>query len=330
MKHYTLKIKPISPFMTSIESDTLFGHMCWAMEYLGIFNNEKKLSSFLDLFDKAEPPLIISNAFPDGHLPFPLLPLLSIDEKSKLEAEFLKKPKTDKPGFIRWLKRLSRQKTISVETFLRFRQSFSKYDLYLAALKGEAPEYPEEFQVVEVNHNAINRITNEVIEGKFFSRKTTFYREGAVLSVYLKTGFFTGAELNAIFGFIAINGFGGDKTTGHGRFEFELTEGLPFQEMDDFNAYLLLSNTHPSVLKRGEVYYSARTKFGKVGGEYSMNARFSPLKNPLILLEPGAVVKTGEPVDYFGENFDDVHPQLPGIRHYGIGFPVKMRLKDEI
>jgi CRISPR-associated protein Csm4 len=340
MKNYTIKITPLSPFLTPVESDTLFGHICWAMEYLGGFGESKDLPSFLSQFDR-EPPLIMSGAFPAGFLPFPFLPPFTHEEKSDLEEKFKDKGKGDSFDFIQWLKTLSRQNYIAVETFKRYRHGFSKYDLYAAVLEGELSEFRfskpdrslspgDESQTVEVYHNAINRISGTVQEGMLFSTDVTFYKKDAALDVYLKTGYFTAEELKEIFGFIGMNGFGADKSTGSGRFEFELKESHSFDDIEDFNSFLLLSNTHPGVLQEHSSYYTTQTKFGKLGGVYSTTSRYSPFKNPVILLNPGSVILSRDSSEYFGENFSAMHPQLPEVRHYGIGYPVKMRLKNEV
>jgi CRISPR-associated protein Csm4 len=332
---YTLKIKPVSPFLTPLESDTIFGHICWAMEYLGGFNGSKNLSAFLEEFDNQNPPLIMSNAFPGTNLPFPLLPPFSDQEKEALEKKFLDKyPAADRFDFIQWLKVLARQPYIALDVFNRFQGNFSKYDLYMAILEeGETitvtPAYTGD-RTVEIYHNAINRLTGKVIEGQLFSTEATFYPADVILQVYLKTWYFTDEELKEIFGFIGRNGYGADKSTGSGRFEFELAEGVPFVDIEGCNAYLLLSNTHPVVLQGHTAYYTTLTKFGKLGGVYSTTAKYSPYKNPVLLLKPGSVVLSSQPVEFFGENFSGVHPQLEQVRHYGIGYPVKMRLKNEV
>ncbi len=348
---FTLKIKPVSPFLTPLESDTLFGHICWAMAYLEGFSGSKNLNAFLVEFDTQNPPLIMSNAFPGGYLPFPLLPPFTQPEKAALEKRFLEKNRgADRFDFIQWLKVLSRQTYIGLEIFNRYQGAFSKYDLYMALLadeelnkqflKGSGALQPDETiketpstlggRTVEIYHNAINRLTGKVIEGKLFSTEATFYPEDVTLHVYLKTGYFTGEELKEIIGYIAMNGYGADKSIGSGRFKFELEEGVPFGEIKEFNAYLLLSNTHPGVLQDHSAYYTTQTKFGKLGGAYSTTSKYSPFKNPVILLKPGSVVKSTEPAEFFGENFSAVHPQLDQVRHYGIGYPVKMRLKNEV
>lgn len=349
MKHYTIKIKPLAPFLTPMQSDTIFGHICWAMVYLRIFNGDKSLAAFLDRFTQSEPPLVISNAFPDGYLPFPILPVSARDkqksikklftEKISKEGKDVEKNKEVNLAYEQWKKRMARQKYIAIETFMQYRNSFDFYQLYSDVLAGHLREYrfsqnsdsvskESESETIEVHHNAINRLTNQVIEGRFFSRATTFYRPGVTFVVYLKTDYFSKEELEAIFSFIGQSGFGGDKTTGYGQFSYQLEEGITFLEgepVEGFNAYMLLSNTHPSVLQGHEVYYSMCTKFGRVGGLYSMDAGISHLKNPVILLEPGSVVITNQVYEYFGENYQGIHPQLPQLRHYGIGFPVQVR-----
>lgn len=344
MKSYTLKIEPISPFLTPLESDTLFGHICWALEYLGGFTGSKNLINFLDEFNKQNPPFIMTNAFPAGYLPFPLLPPFTNEEKLDLRDRYIEKGKGDEFGFIQWLKELSRQKYIALDTFSQYRRDFSKYDLYAAVLEGTLSGYrfsksnqdaaaevqEEDSKTVEVYHNAINRITGTVKEGQLFSKNSTFYKQDVTFHVYLKTGYFTLEELKKIFEYISLNGFGADKSTGSGRFEFELEPGVPFNDIEDFNAYLLLSNTHPHILQHHSSYYTTQTKFGKLGGTFSTNSKYSPFKNPVILLNPGSVILSQEPAVFFGENFNEVHPQLSQIRHYGIGYPVKMRLKNEL
>lgn len=356
MKHYTVTIKPLSPFVTPLDSDTLFGHICWAMSYLPEFRNEKSLETLLRGFAQTDGfPLVLSSALPRHYLPFPLLPPLDACEKTTLNYIFIHRPRPHKKDgslshahneldFIQWLKQLSKQRYISLETFREKRDNFSKFQIYHDVLEEklsmngfspvkDAPS-PEAFVGEEMKHNAINRITGQVIEGHFFSRKTVFYPPDARLVVYLKTSFFTPPELETLFRFIGQNGFGGDKSTGCGRFEAVIDEGTPFDapgaDNDGRNAHLLLSMTHPSVLKQYEtVYYRLRTKFGKVGGYAPQDRQISPFKNPTPLLEPGAVIFTAHQPDYFGELFDHVHPQWGSLRHYGVAFPVSLKVDGE-
>ena len=47
-KNYTIEICLKSPIVTSFQSDTIFGHICWAIRFLC----ENKLRKFLETYDK--------------------------------------------------------------------------------------------------------------------------------------------------------------------------------------------------------------------------------------------------------------------------------------
>ena len=56
---------------SAIQSDTLTGHLlCFAGELEG----EKALEGLISQFIEGDPPFILSSAFPEGHLPFPVVP----------------------------------------------------------------------------------------------------------------------------------------------------------------------------------------------------------------------------------------------------------------
>ncbi len=69
-KNYIIKIKKITPILTEFQSDTVFGHLSWAVKYL--YGNNK-LSDFLNASKTSEPPFICSSAFPQDYLPYPVL-----------------------------------------------------------------------------------------------------------------------------------------------------------------------------------------------------------------------------------------------------------------
>ncbi len=68
MKTYKAKIKLHSPLATRVMGDTLFGCVCWGIRYNA---DEGELTSFLNQFESN--PFIISDGFPEGALPRPLL-----------------------------------------------------------------------------------------------------------------------------------------------------------------------------------------------------------------------------------------------------------------
>ncbi len=83
MKTYRLTLAPRSSFVTPLQSDTLFGHLCWAMRNR---DGPERLTGFLDDFRGNSPPLLIYDALPEGRLPAPLLPPMSRQEVRNLLA----------------------------------------------------------------------------------------------------------------------------------------------------------------------------------------------------------------------------------------------------
>ncbi len=64
MASYKITWKPLSGFSTPLDSDTIFGHFCWALNYL-YEDEQKKLEEMLAELEK-RPALIFSSAFPAG------------------------------------------------------------------------------------------------------------------------------------------------------------------------------------------------------------------------------------------------------------------------
>lgn len=86
MKAYRLNITPRSPLGSPLQTDTLFGHLCWALRYT---QGEPRLRDFLHAFDDIPPPLVLSNGFPEDFLPRPVFPA-----RARMPDE--RTPKTDR------------------------------------------------------------------------------------------------------------------------------------------------------------------------------------------------------------------------------------------
>jgi len=71
MKLLRYSLVPRSPLGSSLQSDTLAGHLlCFVRERDG----EEALKNLISQFLEGDPPFILSSAFPKGNLPFPALP----------------------------------------------------------------------------------------------------------------------------------------------------------------------------------------------------------------------------------------------------------------
>ena len=324
MARYRLIIKPTSSFQTPLHSDTLFGHICWALRYL---KGEDELLKFLKSFNDDNSPLILSDGFPKDYLPMPVLRPLSLDEEKELQQKY-----RTKLEFAREMKMLKKVSYIQVSAMEMLKNELSYYNLYTKHLLGEIllenPRGTEDkpfSKTDEVWHNAKNRLTDRVIEGKLFAKQDTFYGEGAELNVYIEDTYFERKILCEIFNFISKSGYGADKSVGRGAFEYDLLDGWDLPETENPNAFMTLSHYHPKEGDFKEGFYDTATKFGKIGGHWASGIDGGPHKMPLLMLNPGSVFFPDTRKPFYGSLIPNVHKQQ-GVVHYGIALPLKVRI----
>ncbi|MGC8764836.1 MAG: type III-A CRISPR-associated RAMP protein Csm4 [Brevinematia bacterium] len=154
MKTFIVKLIIRSPLATPLQADTLFGHICWGIVYN---KGEKELEDFLNSYDK-NPPLILSNAFPVGLLPKPVLKPAMPQSADSIEGELRK---------IKIVKKLKKIKYLPKSYFLdnNFRFSEENLQQHLSELEN----CNKFFRIEERMHNIVNRITGTTKEDGLFS-----------------------------------------------------------------------------------------------------------------------------------------------------------------
>jgi len=92
MREAKLTLRPVSPFLSPLQSDTLWGQVAWAIAYAeGVTEETDACQRFTGRYGKAgDPPLVVSDAFPAGALPMPVLWPLSRAEREWLAVQFYK------------------------------------------------------------------------------------------------------------------------------------------------------------------------------------------------------------------------------------------------
>lgn len=242
--YYTIELKPQSPLITPLQSDTIFGHICWAVRYLR-WEQEDRLSNFLKNYEELEhPPLLVSNGFPKGFLPKPVLVPVKqkiIDElyglEDRINSSF--KIKTIKGADIIPKSRFSDLQKERITPESLFRKTKDCYE--------EIEEQNDKSHSVIAQHNTIDRMKGRVKDGGLYSQEETFFDEAhGAYEVYLKTNYFATEDLKRIFTFISEGGFGRDKSTGKGHFSFNLCNGMDLPESSSPNAFMTLSSYIPT------------------------------------------------------------------------------------
>lgn len=324
MAKYKLIITPCAPFQTPLHSDTLFGHVCWALRYL---KGENELLKFLISFDENNASLILSSGFPKDFLPMPVLRPLSIEEENELWQEYKKGSQT-RLDFTREMKMFKKLSYIEITAIEMLKNNLSYYHLYTKHLHGEILLEKKNIlktEQVEVWHNSKNRLTDRVVEGKLFAKEDTFYKEDMKLCVFIEDNYFERKVLNEIFDFIALGGYGADKSVGRGAFIYELVEGWDLPESNNPTAFMTLSHYHPKPEDFHNGFYDISTKFGKIGGHWAARVDGGPYKMPVLMLNPGSIFITNNQKSFYGRLIPDVHKQKDVV-HYGIALPLKVRI----
>lgn len=316
---YRVRFRLASPLATPLHSGTLFGTLCWAWRYL---YGEQDLARWL--CSLPESPFLLSDGFPAGFVP---RPLLKPAPPRRLSLEQLQ-----------YYKRVRKVRLIPREMFLKLRKGMDEATLSdeIAAWLSREEESrrrrtPNELEKlgreirVRLAHNRIDRITGRTPEagGLFFTEELWTTGLAQYHDLYVRTDL-PAEKLRELFHCVGRWGYGKDATWGRGRFDgFEIEQEKNL--VLDLSLPRAMSLSHGSLTEgMSNPRYQLETHYGRVGGVYSSTE--SPFKFPLILLRPGATFDSGP--GPFGELLDHVHPTKPWVRQNAWHFAVSFREAD--
>lgn len=303
MADYRVRLKLTSPLATPLHSGTLFGQLCWVMRYQ---DGEQALTRWLK--QQAKQPLLLSDAFPAGFLPRPLLAPAERAEQGKNEdrLQFIAK--------LQMLKRLRKRAWIAVADYLALREAMNESRL-LEQLQHVNPPSGETRNVRQA-HNTINRHTGATPDsgGLYFMVETWHDPLAAELDVYVR-GDMDAATLQGWFDELGESGFGRDANLGRGLFKAQVDAGD--SRLFDYNGNRLLSLSHGVFsANMAACRYKLHTHYGKLGGLFAGGAR-SPFKYPLTLTQPGMTFSPKDDGPY-GQWLAGVHPHHPEIGQHAL------------
>jgi len=332
MKTYKLTIRPLTSFRTPLQSDTIFGHLVWALRYT---EGESALVDFLDRYRVGEPPLIVSAGFPEGTLPVPMLS--SVLEAPQDEESEGSSSLADQVVGAMLHKALEDDRYLPLPQWRKLAQNVSAQSLIeqldsawarLRELKKEERKHP-------VTRTAVDRITGSAREGRLFVSDETFYIPGRKFDIWHKLEESDGELLGRLadwWRWVERNGFGKRKSIGHGAFRIvgrglvEVSAELPHVESP--NGFVTLSAWVPRRGDPTDVTYRTRVKRGKLAEALALP---SPWKKPLLMLEPGAVARLrGEQSvrEWYGGLVEGVHWVEDSTVQCGYAFPIGVNLLE--
>jgi len=260
MQDYRIKLELLSPVGTPWHSDTVFGHLCWQVAFGAL---DIGVDEFLAPFRNGQPPFVLSDGFPAGYLPRPLLPYtpLDVDEVDQYEA----------------VKKGIKAPYVTVEDFRAACQG--------KKIVGKPLESP--WNPILTPHASPDRIsfsTGE--EGGYFETEADILTHKEGLDIYIRSRPEWVEKVGHLLEQLSRFGYGRDKSIGLGAFRVkDITREDIFPLFPEANGFINLSSMAPAKDDPTDARYRWRTKFGKLGEGVNPN----PFKRPLLQMEPGAV-----------------------------------------
>lgn len=345
-KILSLTLKPKSGWVTPLQADTIFGHLCWKIKQE---EGKDKLEGFLG--EMAEKPFfVISNVFPQEYIPRPRLEEEFKKEKDGNKEEMAKEFDSikDFQKNIKWIK-IEELKNFSESAF-----NDAVRDKIMADVKKE--KIPQSFSRDREIKTTISRFTSTTLEEQGPYSLPYYYLSEKKQGEGEKAGGKQQDKENALWLLMKVfdedkiseykikkylelvfkEGYGKRKSIGKGVFEIikndkgeEDWQNIKIPENQNQPKYLLLlSNFVPNKDDPTNGLYEIFVKYGKLGEEKSIAGSGNFYKKPLIMLKEGATFKIDSPnynyKEYLGRmlkgkeiSFDDE------IYHYGYGFSLR-------
>lgn len=329
---YKVIIEPQSSFVTPLHSDTIFGHLAWAVAYSG---REDVLKKFLEDF-KNNPPFILSSGFPEGKLPIPILRPLTKEEK-KIIAKDVSKSLIEIEDELKEIKELT---YIPVDALNGLIEDLSNVVLTRYLLKNKNVLFKEEYNQMKeemVMRTAVNRTTGSALEAQLYNCSEDFYAPGVKLNIWIR--FFSHDYIDKVekwFHYLESYGYGADLSTGAGQFKiaaFSEEDGsLP--EASTPNAFITISNFSPKATDPVDGYYNYIVKRGKLGGLWSVvgldgSSKPNVWKNPVVMFTPGSVFKFDDEMKrFYGRMVENIYQPNANIIQYALAFPLGVKLRE--
>ncbi|MGR3318003.1 MAG: hypothetical protein ACUZ8O_05935 [Candidatus Anammoxibacter sp.] len=179
---YTIALKLQSPIVTRFQSDTLFGHICWAIKYLK-WDKQDKLAEFLGLFDEEQqPPLIISNGYPKDSLPKPVIPPVT---QKELDGIVGKENRIEKSFIVKSIKNLETISKDKLKTLVKAKMTPAKLFEIIYRNYTDIDKLKRKEKTMVVQHNTVDRFDNKVKKGLYAQNEIFFDESGNEFEIYI-------------------------------------------------------------------------------------------------------------------------------------------------
>ncbi len=316
MNTYLVTLTLRSGLGTPMAGDTLWGHIAWAVRYT---SGEAALKQWLGRYDDGSPPLVLSDPFPAGFLPRPLIPPPARQDREPSLSELDSRRQSLKR---QWVPR---------DRWDALCKSVSSPELE-RALDRDAPRA----HTATVLHAAINRLSGGTAQedgGTLFALEQSYFpSEGRRFEVWAVSTE-TPETLRSLFDAALSGGYGRDGASGQGDLRVERLDPVTLPGSDDPNAGMLLGPAVPRPSDHAAGYFGFEMRCGRLGGEFATgptpSGSVQRQKRPFHCLSRGTILVGKPPQPWIGRLLSNVHED-PAIRHAAIAPVLPIRLERQL
>lgn len=274
MDIYRLRLRPLGPWLTPWQADTLMGLLaavCARTQGPAVMRQE-----LLEPSAHGTPPFVLSDAFPGELFPLPASLRAAV---WPVEAR----------------KSIKRARWITSDAFRRYQQGerLTENDLIRQDPLSRRAQL----------RNAIGRESNSTDAkrgGALFPTEETYLQDTSYLSVYARIAPGKEKLLTDLFEELALTGYGKDASVGKGEFVLDGTlESADWLTQGSGNAdsVITLSTFQPGPTDPTEGVWESFVKYGKLGPDFGLDNVF---KRPLLLFRPGATFGLSTQISFLG------------------------------
>jgi len=314
-KIYIMSLRQRGGLLTSLQSDTIYGHFCWRLKER---KGENNLNKFISLYKSGNPVFLLS----DG--------LLKIKDEIRFPRPYIFQKPVARDNKVDKIIEFVERKKNKERNYL----TLSEFNKFLINGKVEMEikddEYPnkkknkrnkkaiEESLRVSVQ---IDRSSFASASGKLYSYNPKFSSDDVLYVVLIKLlneDKYQEFNCENILKDTFTIGFGKKKSSGYGQFEIiDYKEHIEIKESSESNSFYILGNYLPATEdKVTPIGYDINTKYGKFGEELALSD--NPFKNPIVFLTAGSCFKTENKKDFYGRV--TMEGEISGTNNFAVQF----------
>ncbi len=315
MKHWCAILRMKSPLATPLSAQRLFGHICWGLAWR---EGPDGVADFLRRMGSDTPPLVLAEPAPSRFVAMPM-----ILQTGQVALDFQGKHQTI------WA-RYRRRGLLPRAALFSAAGNLAEAGALAAALDAAGWPNPLMPKRQARIRSAANRL-NGAPTGCNDWLAVEEWPEGrdAHVDVVIASDM-AAAEIERLLKLGLENGFGRSASVGYGQIELTaLDEITDWPEVAEANALVTLGSCVPGQEDPADGVWQRQVHWGKVGGAFAAGteAAGAPAveKRPVMMLQPGAVLRCATAREFAGRLVEGVHPQRPEVVHYGLAPTVAIK-----